>query len=321
MVTPLYPPVSSLDRGLLDVGDGQRLSWETSGDPAGRPALVLHGGPGSGCSPWMRRLFDPTAYRVVLFDQRGAGSSTPPVTDPATDLAVNTTQHLLADIEALREHLGIDRWLVHGISWGSTLALAYVQAHPDRVSAMVLAAVTLTRRTDVEWLTRGAGRFFPEQWEAFRDGVPPDERSGDLAGAYARLLASPDASVREQAARRWCTWEDALVSVETEGRPSPRFADSAFRYGFARTVTHYFAHAAWLGEDQLLTGAADLAGIPAVLIHGRMDISGPLHTAWDLHRAWPGSELVVLERTGHGGDVLTRQVVRATDRYARDPRL
>lgn len=314
-VVPLYSPVKASERGVLGVGDGQFLHWETSGNPAGAPALVLHGGPGSGCSPWMRQLFDPAAYRVVLLDQRGAGRSTPPASDPATDLGVNTTHHLLADVEALREHLGITRWLVLGISWGSTLALAYAQAHPQRVSAVVLAAVTLTRRADVEWLTRGVGRFFPQQWEAFRDGVPPALRSGDLAAAYAHLLASPEPSVRERAARDWCTWEDALVSVESGGRPSPRFADPAFRYGFARTVTHYFAHAAWLGEDQLLDGAGALGGIPAVLVHGRLDLSGPLRTAWDLHQAWPGSELVVAERSGHVGDDLTHQVVTATDRF------
>ena len=310
------PQVESYDEGFLDVGEGQRLFWRTCGNPDGVPALVLHGGPGSGCTPWYTSLFDPARYRVVLVDQRGAGRSTPPAADPATDMSANTTGHLLTDIEALREHLGITSWLVLGVSWGSTLALAYAQAHPARVRAVVLAAVTMTRRTDVDWLTRGVGRFFPAQWEAFRDAVPEEHRDGDLAAAYATLLASPDPAVRERAAQDWCTWEDALVSVETGGQRSHRFADPAFRYGFARTVTHYFSHAAWLGEDQLLTGARDLVGIPGVLIHGRLDISGPLGTAWDLHRAWPGSDLVVAEHGGHVTEDITSHVVAATDRLA-----
>lgn len=314
-----YPPLEPYQHGMLDVGDGQRLYWEQCGNPRGRPAVVLHGGPGSGCAPWMRRLFDPGAYRVVLVDQRGAGRSTPHVSDPGVDLAVNTTRHLVADVEALRGHLGIDRWLVHGVSWGSTLGLAYAQAHPQRVSALVLAAVTMTRRADVEWLTRGVGRFFPAQWEAFRDGVPAPERGGDLAAAYARLLASPDAGVRERAARDWCAWEEALVSVETGGVANPRYADAAFRAGFARLVTHYFSHAAWLGEDQLLEGAHRLAGVPGVLVHGRLDIGAPLHAAWALSRAWPGSELVVLEGSGHTSADLGDHVTAATDRLARTP--
>ncbi len=311
----LHPPVEPHDHGLLEVGDGQHLHWEACGSPAGQPALVLHGGPGSGCSPWMRRLFDPRRYRVVLLDQRGAGRSTPRTADPGTSLAVNTTHHLLADVEALRTHLGVDRWLVVGISWGSTLATAYAQAHPERVTAVVLAAVTMTRSVEVEWLTRGAGRFLPVEWEAFRDGVPPGQRSGDLSRAYAQLLTSPDADVRERAARDWCVWEDALASTSGSG-PSPRFADPAFRYGFARTVTHFFSHAAWLGRDQLLDGAARLGGVPAVLVHGRLDVGGPLRTAVQLHRAWPGSELVVAGRPGHLTDEVAEHVTTATDRFA-----
>jgi proline iminopeptidase len=311
-----YPPVEPYEHGMLDVGDGQRLYWETCGNPRGKPALVLHGGPGSGCTPAHRRLFDPGAYRVVLLDQRGAGRSRPHASAPAADLSVNTTRHLVADLEALREHLGIERWLVHGLSWGSSLALAYAQTHPERVSEVVLAAVTMTRREDVEWLTRGVGRFFPEEWHRFRDGVPRADRDGNLAAAYARLLASPDPAVRERAASDWCAWEEALVSVESGGRPNPRYADARFRLGFARLVTHYFAHAAWLREGQLLQDANRLAGIPAVLVHGRLDLGGPLHTAWQLAKAWPGSELVVLETSGHTSDDLGARVVAATDRFA-----
>jgi proline iminopeptidase len=305
--------------GMLDVGDGQFLHWEQCGNPGGKPAVVLHGGPGSGCSPGMRQLFDPDVYRVVLFDQRGAGRSLPHASEPSADLSVNTTAHLVADIEWLREHLGVERWLVHGMSWGSSLGLAYAEAHPQRVSEVVLAAVTMTRRCDVDWFARGVGRFFPAQWQAFRDGVPAADRDGDLVSVYARLLASPDPTVREQAARNWCDWEEAIVSLATGGTPNPRYADPRFRMGFARLVTHYFSHAAWLEDDQLLREADRLAGIPSVLIHGRLDLGSPLRAAWRLARAWPGSELVILDTSGHTSTDLREHVVAAIERFARTP--
>lgn len=311
-----YPITEPHTDGWLDVGDGQSLYWQESGNPLGKPAIVLHGGPGSGCKPYMRGLFDPDRYRVVMLDQRGAGRSRPHASDPSADLSVNTTHHLIADVERLRTHLDIDQWLVYGLSWGCTLAQAYAQRYPQRVTEMVLCAVTMTRRVDVEWLTRGAGIFFPEQWERFRAGVPLADRDGDLAAAYARVLNDPDEQVRDQASRDWCAWEDALISPETGGVPSPRYADPSFRLGFARLVTHYFSHAAWLGATELLDNAPRLAGIPAVLIHGQLDIGGPLHTAWQLARAWPGSELVVAETGGHTSDALGDQVVAATDRFA-----
>jgi proline iminopeptidase len=298
------------------VGDGQRLYWEVCGSPSGKPALVLHGGPGSGCSPYMRSLFDPRRYRIVLFDQRGAGRSRPHASEPAVDLSVNTTDHLVADIERVREHLAVDRWLVQGTSWGSTLALAYAQRCPQRVSEIVLAAVTMTRRADVEWLSRGAGAFFPAQWERFRAGVPVADRDGDLVAAYARLLADPDPDVQHRAARDWCAWEEALVSAESGGRRNPRYDDPTFRLGFARLVTHYFSHAAWLAEDQLLARADRLAGIPGVLIHGQLDVGGPLRTAWQLAQAWADSELVVVPAAGHTSPGLRDHVVAATDAFA-----
>lgn len=253
----------------------------------------------------------------MLFDQRGAGRSIPHAGDPGTDLCVNTTDHLVADIERLREHLGIERWLVYGGSWGSTLGLTYAQRHPGRVTEMVIPAVTMTRRSEVHWLYHGVGRFFPEQWARFRDGVPPADRDGDLVAAYARLLDHPDAAVREQAAQDWCDWEDAVVSLESGGAPRPRFADARFRMAFARIVTHYFRHGAWLDEGQLLRDAHRLEGIPAVLIHGRLDLGGPLLTAWELTRAWSSAELVVLDHSGHTSADLGDHVVAATDRFAR----
>jgi len=312
-----YPPIEPYEHGMLDVGDGHLLHWETCGNPDGKPAVVLHGGPGSGCTPAHRRLFDPQEYRLVLLDQRGAGRSTPHASEPAADLSVNTTEHLLRDLERVREHLGIERWLVYGISWGSTLGLAYAERHPDRVTEVVLAAVTMTRPADVRWLTHEVGRFFPAEWTRFRAGVPEADRQGELVDAYARLLADPDPAVREQAARDWCDWEEAIVSLESGGVPNPRYDDARFRMGFARTVTHYFRHAAWLADDQLLRDAHRLAGIPGVLIHGRLDLGGPMITAWELAQAWPGSELVVLDDSGHTSSDIGDHVVTATDRFAR----
>ena len=314
----LYPPVEPHATGMLDVGDGQAVYWEACGNPRGMPAVVLHGGPGSGCTAHHRRLFDPQRYRIVLFDQRGCGRSTPHAAEFATSLAANTTGHLLADIERLRAGLGIDRWLVYGNSWGSTLALAYAERHPDRVSAIVLLAVTAARRSEIDWLYDGAGRFFPEAWDRFRAGVPAADRSGDLVAAYARLLAHPDVAVRERAARDWCAWEDEVVATGPLAGPNPRYDDPRFRMAFARIVTHYMAHGAWLEDGALLRDSDRLAATPAVLIHGRLDISSPLATAWELSRAWPASELVVLEAGHLATDAgMSEAVVAATDRFAR----
>ncbi|MGK5444462.1 prolyl aminopeptidase [Micromonospora sp. URMC 105] len=311
-----YPPIEPYAHGMLDVGDGNAVYWEVCGNPDGKPALVVHGGPGSGCGTGVRRFFDPERYRIVLFDQRGCGRSTPHASDPATDLRHNTTQHLIADMERLREHLGVRRWLLHGGSWGSTLILAYAQRHPERVTQIVINAVTSTRRSEIDWLYRGVGRFFPEQWDRFLAGAPGTPRDGDVVGAYARLTADPDPAVRERATVDWCAWEDAVVSGEAVSNP---YSDrpSAARTAMVRICAHYFAHGAWLEEGVLLRDAHRLAGIPGVLVHGRLDLSSPLDTAWQLHRAWPGSELIVVEQAGHfGTDETRRHVVRALDRFA-----
>jgi proline iminopeptidase len=314
---PLYPELQPIESGLLDVGDGHRLHWEACGARDGKPAVVLHGGPGSGCGPWWRRLFDPRAYRIVLFDQRGCGRSTPHASGPDVDLATNTTRHLIADIERLRRHLSIDRWLVLGGSWGSTLALAYGQRHPERVTEMVLFSVTTTTRRDVEWVTRDAGRYFPAEWARFRDGVPAAERDGSLIDAYHRLLLNPDPAVHEPAARNWCAWEAAHVRTRPGDPPDPRYDDPAFRLCFARLVTHYWRHAAWLEDGALVRDAARLRGIPAALIHGRLDLSSPVDVPWMLSRAWDGSELVVIDDAGHtGGPGMTAALIAATDGFA-----
>jgi proline iminopeptidase len=257
----------------------------------------------------------------VLFDQRGCGRSVPHAGAPATSLAANTTHHLVADIEMLRRHLGIEGWLVLGGSWGSTLGLAYAQRHPDRVTGMVLFSVATTTRREVEWVTRDVGRLLPAAWRRFRDGVPAPRRDDSLVEAYSRLLHHPDPAVREQAARNWCDWEDAHVSTRPGQPPNPRYEDPAFRLCFARLVTHYWRHAAWLEEGALLRDIERLAGIPAVLVHGRLDLSSPLDVPWDLARSWPASKLVVIDGAGHsGGPGMTDALVAATDRFARASR-
>lgn len=315
----LFPAIEPYDGGMLDVGDGHRIAWEVSGRSDGKPAVVLHGGPGSGSAPWMRRMFDPDAYCIVLFDQRNCGRSTPHASEPDVDLSANTTHHLIADCEQLRVRLGIERWLVWGGSWGTTLGLAYAEAHPERVSELVLVSVGTTTHREVEWVTRAMGRVFPEEWESFRDGVPEDSRDGDLAAAYSRLLASDDAGTRERAAAAWCAWEDTHVATQPGYRHDTRYDDARFRLGFARLVTHYWANAAFLAGDQLLRDAGRLAGIPGVLIQGRLDISSPSETAWRLTRVWPDAELVLVDDAGHGaGHPTTMQaILAATESFAR----
>ncbi|WP_327118669.1 prolyl aminopeptidase [Nocardia sp. NBC_01730] len=314
-----FPDIEPYDHGLLVVGEGHRIYWETSGNPTGRPALVVHGGPGGGGRRGARKSFDPDIYRIVLFDQRGCGESLPHASDPAVDMADNTTDHLITDMERLREHLGIDRWLLYGGSWGSTLILAYAERHPERVSGIVLVGVTMTRPAEIDWLYRGVARLLPEEWETFRDGVPVTDRGGDLVEAYRRLLESPDPATRDLAARRWCAWEDAVIAHENLGSPGQYSAKpDAAQLAFVRICTHYFANAAWLEDGQLLREAHRLAGIPGVLIHGRLDLSGPLYTAWQLAEAWPDAELQVIENSGHTGSPAMRTaVLRAIARFAR----
>ncbi len=313
----LYPEIEPHDSGMLDVGDGHRVYWEICGNPSGKPALVLHGGPGSGCTPGWRRYFNPDLYRIVLFDQRGSGRSTPHASEPGIDLSTNTTEHLLADIERLRRHLGIERWLLLGGSWGSTLALAYAERHVDRVTEIVLESIATTTPREIDWITRGIGAFFPDAWERFRGGVPEAERSGSLVDAYHRLLVNPDPAIHQKAARDWCDWEIAIVALHAGATPNPRYEQAAFRLGFARLVTHYWRHHAWLEDGALLRDVRRLSGIPGVLIHGRLDLSSPLATAWQLSRNWPGSELVVIDEAGHdaGDPGMSAAIVAATDRF------
>jgi proline iminopeptidase len=307
------------DRGMLDVGDGNSVYWEVWGNPAGKPALVVHGGPGSGSSPGMRRYFDPARYRVVQFDQRGCGRSTPHAGVASTDMTVNTTAHLLRDMELLREHLGIDSWLLHGGSWGSTLILAYAEQCPDRVSEIVISSVTTSRRAEIDWLYEGVGRFFPEAWQQFVHGAAAG--GGDVLAAYALLTDDPRASVRDSATADWCAWEDTVLSLETKGATAPYGGrPPVAQLALVRICAHYFAHGTWLRDGQILQEAGRLAGIPGVLIHGRHDLGSPLDTAWTLHRAWPTSELIVVEDAGHLGSATTRKhVLDALDRFSARP--
>jgi proline iminopeptidase len=310
----LYPPIEPYETGRLDVGDGHSLYWERCGTPGAKPAVFLHGGPGAGCNPDHRRQFDPDRYDVLLFDQRGCGRST-----PHASLEANTTWHLVSDIERLREMAGVERWLVFGGSWGSTLALAYAERHPERVSEIILVAVGTTRRLEIDWLYRGVGRFFPEEWERFRAYLPEADRDGDLVAAYARLMEHPDPAVRLRTAQEWTAWEDAVISLEEQGTPgvySDRERDALL--AFVRICTHYFAHGAWLEEGAILRDAGRLAGIPGALIHGRLDLSGPLDTAWQLARAWPDATLHAIADSGHTGSAAMRErLAPAADAFAR----
>lgn len=316
--------------GLLDVGDGQVVYWEEWGTADAVPALYVHGGPGGTLrSSAYRNRFDLDRTRVIGFEQRGCGRSRPHVSDPAVSLAANDTAHLIADMEALREHLDIDAWILNGVSWGSTLALAYAIEHPDRVAGIVLFAVTTSSRAEVDWVTEGVGGVFPEAWERFvshaeRAGIGYTRGHGRLVEAYRRLMESPDAGVRSAASREWALWEDTHIAIGAGGyRRDPRWEDEAFRQAFVRLTTHYWAHDGFC-DPPILDRLARLAGIPGTLMHGRRDISSPAHTAWRLHRAWPGSTLIIDEDGGHGGSTMVESWRAANEqlvaRHAPRPR-
>jgi proline iminopeptidase len=310
----LYPDILPYAVHRLAVDDRHALYVEECGTAKGIPALFLHGGPGAGCEPYHRRFFDPTRYRVVLFDQRGAGRSI-----PHADLSDNTTWHLVADIERIRELLGIERWLVFGGSWGSTLALAYAQTHPERVSALVLRGIFLCRDDEIRWFYQeGASRIFPDYWADFVAPVAPGDRH-DMLGAYHRLLTGTDDIARMAAAKAWSTWEGRTATLLPNPSVVNHFGDPHVALSLARIECHYFVHQAFLRPGQLLEDAARLAGIPTVIVHGRYDVICPLENAWALHRALPGSELVIVPDAGHAASEpgIRSALVEATDRFAR----
>lgn len=304
-------------QGMLGVGEGQRIYWEEWGAPDGMPALYLHGGPGGtlGKSSY-RHIFDLSTTRVIGFDQRGCGRSLPHAADPSTSLDTNTTVHLIEDIEALREARGVEKWVVNGVSWGSTLALAYAQAHPERVSGIVLFAVTTTGRREVDWITEDVGAIYPEAWDrlashAEQAGIGYRRGQGRLVEAYAQLLNSPDPQIRDAASHEWALWEDTHISIGAGGLfPNLRWEDDEYRHAFSRLTTHYWSHDGFL-DPPILDRMDRLEGIPGVLIHGRRDVSGPAITAWEVHRRWPGSTLIIVEDEGHGGATMADHWVDA----------
>ncbi|MDC9825712.1 prolyl aminopeptidase [Devosia sp. ZB163] len=315
MVHPVTEPVAS---GWLEVGDGNALWWQEAGNPNGVPALILHGGPGSGSSASMRRFFDPRCYRIIGFDQRGCGKSTPHASGEGVDFSVITTAHLVADIERLRAHFGVDRWVIYGGSWGTTLGLAYAEEHPEHVAAMVFGGVTTTRRREIDWLYRGMAPLYPAEWERFVAGAPVGTPEDELIAAYNKLLFDADPAVRDKAARDFHDWDNAAASVNAQvGRPSDG-VDPARLLARGRIVTHFFQHGAWMEEGQLFANAHRLRGIPGVLVQGRLDLQGPLVTAWELARAWPGAELVVIDGAGHSaGDAgMAEAITAALDGFA-----
>jgi proline iminopeptidase len=319
--------------GMLDVGDGNHVYWEVCGNPAGRPAVVLHGGPGIGSGSRHRKLFDLDRYRLVLFDQRGCGRSTPNAGSPDADLTNNTTTHLIADMELLREHLGIDRWLLLGGSWGSTLALAYAQRHAARVAGMILFGVTTGRRQEQDWYWGGgAGHLFPEAWHNLLDVLPPSRRNEDLVEVYHDLLHDPDPLVRRRATAAWNEWDDATMSLQPRPQEPPSLdgpdtvtdtdadadADAIRAYTAARICVHYLRHGAWLPEGGLLRDAGKLNTIPGIIVQGRYDLQTPAVTAWELSRVWRTATLTMVENAGHAplDPALRDALLRATDAFA-----
>ena len=316
----LYPPIDPDAMGMLSVGDGQELFWEACGNPDGKPVVYLHGGPGGGIVPDFRRYHDPEKYRIVLFDQRGCGRSTPHASAPDADLSTNTTWHLVADIERLREHLGFERWQVFGGSWGSTLALAYAQTHPERVTELVLRGIFTLRKSEIDWFyQQGASDLFPDAWESYLAPIPEAEQQ-DLLAAYHRRLFDPDPAVHVPAGVAWTVWENATIRlIPNEAAIAAARADEAAAVAFARIENHYFTHGGWLEEGQLIRdSSAKLAGIPGVIVQGRYDVCTPARTAWDLHRAWPEAELHMIGDAGHASSEpgIVDALIRATDRFA-----
>lgn len=323
-----YSPIEPYEHGMLDTGDGHRIYWECCGNPDGRPVVFLHGGPGGGCKPDHRRAFDPARYRIVLFDQRGCGRSEPHAADPdpaasAAALRNNTTADLVRDLERLRTHLTVTRWMVFGGSWGSTLALAYAQAHPGRVTELVLRGIFTLRRWELDWFYGGlAQALFPDLWADFLAPLPADlHQAGSAAviAGYRRLLHDPDPTVALRAATAWSRWEGSTVTLPPRPALVDSFTEPRFALAFARVENHYMHHAGFFTEGRLIKDAGLLAAIPGVIVQGRYDVCTPIRTAWELHRAWPGSELIVVDDAGHAFNEpgIADALVTATDRFAR----
>ena len=309
----LYSAIEPYEFGMLDVGDGHQIYYEKVGTPGATPAVFLHGGPGAGVSNKHRRLFDPARYDVLLFDQRGCGRSI-----PHAELHANTTWHLVADIERLREMVGVDTWLVFGGSWGSTLSLAYAETHPERVSALVLRGIFPATRGAVDWFYKfGVSEIFPDKWDEFLAPIPVEER-GDLVAAYNRLLTGGDRAVQLEAAKAWSVWEAETITLLPDPSLTAVFTGDDFAIAIARIENHYFHHDCWLDPDQLLRDAERLRCIPGVIVHGRYDIPCPARHAWDLHQRWPQADLRLVQAAGHAFSEpgILHELIAATDRFA-----
>lgn len=310
----LYPEIKPFRSFDLAVGEGHTLYVEECGNANGLPVVFLHGGPGAGCEPYHRRFFDPQRYRIVLFDQRGCGRSS-----PHAALEHNDTWRLVADIETIRTHLGIDRWVVFGGSWGSTLGLAYAETHPERVLGLILRGIFLCRPRDIAWFYQdGASHLFPDLWRDYLAPIPAEEQD-DLLHAYHRRLTGPDEVARMAAAKAWSLWEGKTASLLGNQAVVDHFADPYVAMSLARIECHYFVHDAFLEPDQLVRDAHRLRGIPGVIVHGRYDVICPLGQAWDLHQAWPEAELHIVPDAGHSASEpgIARALVEATDAMAR----
>jgi proline iminopeptidase len=307
----LYPAVAPQRTGRLALDPVHTMYWEECGNPRGVPAVFLHGGPGGGIAPDHRRYFDPAFYRIVLYDQRGAGQSA-----PLGELRDNTTQHLVSDLERLRVHLGTDRWLVFGGSWGSTLALAYAEAHPERVLGLVLRGIFLAREWEIRWFMTQMRNVFPEAWNAFAGFLPEAERD-DLLGHYYRRLTSVEPSVHMPAAHAWSRYESSCSTLLPDPDLVAHFDEDAVALAIARIESHYFVHRLFLTDDALLGGVARLRSIPGCIVQGRYDIVCPIRSADDLHRAWPEAEYIVVPDAGHSAREpgIARELVAATDRF------
>ncbi len=311
----LYDEIDPYDIGHLQVSDVHHLYYEQSGNPNGKPVVFLHGGPGAGLIPEYRRFFDPEAYRVILFEQRGSGRSL-----PHASLEDNTTWHLVADIEKLRNHFGVEQWLVFGGSWGSTLSLAYAETHPERVRGLVLRGIFLGRPGEIRWFYEaghGASAIFPETWEQYLQLIPETER-GDMIAAYYRRLTSDDYSVRLEAAEAWSLWEASALKLLPDPKLIEEFTEPEMAIALARIECHYFANNCFFDTDNYLIENVDrIRHIPAVIVHGRYDMVCPFTNAWDLHRAWPEASLEIIPNAGHAASEpgITDALVRATDSF------
>jgi proline iminopeptidase len=308
-----YPEIEPFETGMLDVGDGHRIYWERFGTRGGKPAVFLHGGPGGATSPSHRRLFDPTLYDVILFDQRGCGKST-----PHASIEANTTWHLVADIERLRQMIGAEQWLVFGGSWGSTLALAYAETHPERVSELVLRGIYTLTKAELDWYYQfGVSEMFPDKWERFIAPIPEEERH-EMMAAYRRRLTGTDREEQLRCAVAWSSWEGETITLLPNPDYSDHFYDAEFALAFARIENHFFVHAGWMDEGQLLRDVHKLKDIPGVIIHGRYDMPCPAKYAWQLHKAWPKADFHLIEGAGHAylEPGILDQLIRATDRFA-----